>query len=279
MTYQQTRPCSKAYRPGLLLAGAGLFMVITMGSDFLEARFRDGSFYFSESLLFSIYWLLFLPLLDLLWRMYNRIDGLICRAGMMSMVIGLHLLLYPAIVWIVSATFYNHTFAYGQTLRFGLIAYGIKTLIIYASSTLILRMQSRDPGPVYPNRSFGEHQLAENTTPGVLVSDSGNRRMFIGTVDILYFSANPPYVNVHLPGRKYLFAGTLRSLESQLNASQFIRIHKGLIVNLSSVVSFESRKNGDYDLTIDGNTVLRISRHYAPSFRKKLAAFHRLASK
>ncbi len=280
MTFQQaqTTLTRKTYRPWLLLTAVGVFMVITMGSDFLEARFRHGSFYFSESLLFSVYWLLFLPLLDLLWRLSDRTDGLIRLAGMVSIVVSVHLLLYPALVWLMSAAFYHHTFAYGQTFRFGLTAYGAKTLIIYSLSALITRMRYAVSTPVSPDRSL-EQQLTGSAKPAILVSDSSNKRMFIAVADVLYFSANPPYVNVHLRDRKYLYTGTLRSLEGHLDVGQFIRIHKGFIVNLSSVVSFESRKNGDYNLTISGTTVLRISRHYAPVFLKKLAAFHRLASR
>ena len=66
---------------------------------------------------------------------------------------------------------------------------------------------------------------------------------------------------------------TLKSLSEKLDNRLFVRIHKSEIVNLSKVQSYQSRQNGDYDVTISDSSVLRISRNFAKDFKTKLDLF------
>lgn len=56
---------SKQYRNNIGFVCLFSFILITIGIDFVYARFQNSSFYFSESLLFSSFWILFIPLLNI----------------------------------------------------------------------------------------------------------------------------------------------------------------------------------------------------------------------
>ncbi len=281
MTIQQTYQLfrNKQKRNTLIVTAILLLMLITICIDFLFTRFQQSSFYIAESLLFSCYWLLFLPLLHIQWKLAKRSPKLSSGLLITTLAAVVHLSCYPAIVWFLSQSFYYHTFSYGQTFNYGLTAYFIKTAIIYSVSLLMIVLHKNvavNPAPV----AVG----TENTTEplfitSMLVSDSNNTKVLITTSDILYFSANAPYINIYHQSRKYLHTGTLKSLETRLDNNLFIRIHKSCIVNVGKVISYQSRLNGDYDLTLTDNTVLRVSRMYATIFKLRFEQRHRFTVK
>lgn len=118
MTIQQTYQLfrNKQKRNTLILTAILLLVLITIGIDFLFTRFQQSSFYIAESLLFSCYWLLFLPLLHIQWKLAKRSPKL--SSGLLTATLAavVHLFCYPAIVWLLSQSFYYHTFSYWQTL-------------------------------------------------------------------------------------------------------------------------------------------------------------------
>ncbi|MCD8540927.1 MAG: LytTR family transcriptional regulator, partial [Leadbetterella sp.] len=251
--------------------------------DYFFSEVQSTSFYLSESLLFSTYWLLFLPLLNIQWKMAARrpVKGFLYAA----LVTAIHLLSYPALVWLISGCFYGHTFAYRQTFDYGLATYFIKTFLIYGlsvpaialirASSLALKVDDLPAGiSGHKTVPVPREEPAESTCfpRSLLVPDTNNSKIRIQIADILYFSANSPYINVYHPVKKYLLTETLRALEIKLSPDQFVRIHKSCIVNVEKVVSCRSRLNGGYDLELCDGTQLRLSRNYTARFR---ARFHR----
>jgi DNA-binding LytR/AlgR family response regulator len=186
----------------------------------------------------------------------------------------LHLYIYPALVWIISKIFYQHTFDYWQTFNFGLSAYFMKTVIIYGFSVITFALS---------NKKYLSLQIEKNNKTNfatcILVSDSHNKKIPLQVKDIFYFSANSPYVSIYHSSKKYLHTETLKSLEGQLDDKQFIRIHKSHIVNIHKITSIQSRQNGDYDLTLSDNTILRVSRNYAKNFNSRFEQHTRFAAK
>lgn len=249
-----------------------LLVFITVWVDYFFSEVQKTSFYLSESLLFSTYWLLFLPLLNIQWRMAPRkpLQGLL-YAGVAAAI---HLLAYPALVWLISKCFYGHTFAYRQTFGYGLTTYFIKTFLIYGLSVPAIALIRGALHTGYKNSPEAglQEEPAGSFCSFLLVPDTHNSKTRIQIADILYLSANSPYINVYHPVKKYLLTETLRSLETQLPPDQFVRIHKSCIVNVEKVVSCRSRLNGDYDLELCDGTLLRLSRNYVTGFR---ARFHR----
>jgi len=235
--------------------GIILLLLINVFLDFLFTWFRQSAFYLSESLLFSSYWLLLLPALRLLFVLIKKTKTTSAKILLTVSVLLLHFIAYPAVIGILSGLFYEHRYAYWQTFSFALSAYFIQSVIIYAGwlAVFLFRHKKNSSTPSFL------HSL--------IVADSSNRKQVISLKEVICFSASPPYVNIHHPSKKYFHTGTLKSLEEQLDARQFVRIHKSSIVNIHEVVSVESRRNGDYDATLSNGTVVRVSRNYAKAFK------------
>ena len=261
-----------------LVACTLLLCFITVALDLAFAYWQDTGFFLSESLLFSSFWLLFLPLFNMHLKLISATGSLGVRLLFTAAAAGTHLFAYPALVWLTSHCFYDHTFRYWQTFNFGLTEHFIKAVIIYSIPCVV--------GFFYKNSSSQKSDMPETTgvtapasPASILVSDANNKKVSIAISDILYFSANPPYVNIHHPAKKYLHAGTLKSLEANLPSQTFARIHKSFLVNIHCVASYQSRLNGDYDLWLVDGTTLRVSRNYAAAFKRCVEEHHQVKAK
>lgn len=250
-----------------------VFIAVNVILDYVFTRFQNSSFYISESLLFSTYWLLYLPLLLLTYKLTQTTQNSIFKLLIISSALVFHLVAYPALVWILSAVFYEHTFDYWQTFNYALSAYFLKTVIVYGFSLVAFTLLNRK------TEAIEQSTAARNFISSILINDINNRKSVLDVNEILYFSANSPYIDIYQPARKYLYTETLKALETQLNDQQFVRIHKSHIVNLDKVATIQSRQNGDYDLTLADNTMLRLSRNYAKHFKQKFSERHQLTTK
>jgi DNA-binding LytR/AlgR family response regulator len=164
--------------------------------------------------------------------------------------------------------FYPHTFEFGQTFEFGLTQHFFKIFLLY-TIPIGLYAFFRDRIRDFQSQNNSISKEANDFLTSLKVRE-GNKQLQIPTKDVLYFSANTPYVNVHYKDKKHLCNITLKSLSEKLDRRFFVRIHKSEIVNLTHVQSYKSRQNGDYDVTMDDGTVLRLSRNFAKDFKSKL---------
>lgn len=250
-----------------------LFIFANIVLDFLFTLFRNSSFYISEALLFSVsFWILFLPLVLILKKIMERNRSIRLNFVFISSIIIMHQFAYPALVWILSEIFYYHTFSYWQTFSFSLSNYFLITALIYMVTFAVF---SRRRNQV-KSTTIEIETKEESFITSIVVADANNKKLFLQIGDILYFSANSPYISIYHCSKKYLHTETLKSLETQLDGKQFVRIHKSHIVNLSKIASIQSRQNGDYDITLINNTILRLSRNYSKNFKSK---FHHLTTK
>lgn len=256
-----------------------LFITANIILDYLFTIFQNSSFYFSESLLFSSYWVIYILLLPLFFKLVGQLKKITSKLLLTNSAIVLHLIIYPALVWVLSEVFYNHTFPYWQTFNFAISAYFIKTVIIYGFLLVIITIYGQKLQPHTIAKGTTGENKTKNFISFLIVSDSNSTKIVLAVDDILYFSANTPYINIYHHSKKYLHTETLKSLESQLNNNQFVRIHKSYIVNINKILSIQSRQNGDYDVTLLDNTILRVSRSYAKNFKDKFSQQHRVSTK
>ena len=265
-------------KPNRILAtGIALLIATNVLLDFSFTRFHNSSFYISESLLFSSYWLLFLPLLMFAGKTMKSAK-LGRRLLIYASTVTLHLLLYPALVWLISKAVYEHTFDYWQTFNFALSAYFIKTVLIYGFLLLTVTIPNRKAQSLKTANETEAERGKQHCISSILVSE-GSRKIVLQLTDILYFSANTPYISIHHISKTYLHSETLKSLETQLDNSRFVRIHKSHIVNIDKISSIRSRQNGDYDITLTNDAILRLSRSYAKNFHHRLARLPQLTTK
>jgi DNA-binding LytR/AlgR family response regulator len=212
-------------------------------------------------------------------KLNKETERLGLKLFLISSAIAFHLFSYPALVWFISKIFFQHTFDYWQTFNFGLSAYFIKTVIIYGFSFVTFTSWKKRSRSLQVSETIEEKIDKQNFISSVLVSDNNNQKLLLQINDILYFSANSPYINIFHLSKKYLHTETLKSLESKLNDQQFVRIHKSHIVNINKISSIQSRQNGDYDVTLLDNSILRVSRNYAKKFKSIFFQQHQLTIK
>jgi two-component system, LytTR family, response regulator LytT len=202
-----------------------------------------------------------------------------------GLVTALHLLAYPALIWFISGVFNGHTFPFCQTFSYGLSAYCLQTVIMYVAAVVVFRIffsHTIDGRPTNLAPAETQQDLIAETTlrdvlQSILVTNPTNQKEVLQVTDILYFTAQSPYIHIHHRAKTYLHSGTLKLLETQLDGENFVRIHKSCIVNLHFVSFIRSRNNGDYDITLTNERCLRVSRSYAKGFKSKWTLYHQLS--
>lgn len=241
---------------------------LTVLIDFLESKFQNSGFYISESLMFSSYWWIFFPLWYLQLLLVDASKTKVKFALLILIPIILHLFAFPGLVWLISSVFYNHTFEFGQTFEFGLTQHFFKVFLLYTVPIILYSFFKTRLNSF--QSQFKSKINRENEFLTSLTIREGYKQLQIPTKEVLYISANTPYVNVYYQGSKFLYSQTLKFLSEKLDKRSFVRIHKSEIVNLFHVQSYKSRQNGDYDVTMRDGTVLRLSRNFAKDFKAKL---------
>lgn len=255
------------------------FVALTLTQDFLRADLKNSAFYISESFLFSSFWWLFAPLLFAQYFVVSHKikRGVYFQAALIALPILLHLFAFPLLVWTLSKIFYSHTYSFQQTFRYTLSEHVYLLALFYSIPVLsfqFLLKKAKRPALAVETHKELTNQFISN----IIVSD-GYKKQRIVVSEILYFSANPPYINLHLESKKYLHNETLKSISIQLNPAEFIRVHKSTIVNIQMVSSYTTRLNGDYDLMLKNNVQLRLSRNFATDFKSLFNTTHHVATK
>jgi len=250
-------------------------IVLTLTQDFLRSELKNSSFYFSESFMFSSFWWLFAPLLFSQYLAVSRKINkhLYFHLTIIILPVIVHLIAFPFLVWLISGIFYYHTFAFQQTFRYTLSEHLYLLAIIYSVPVLVFSFFHKKAILAAPVSGTQNERTSNFYLSNFLVTD-GNKKMNINVQEILYFSANSPYINIHLDGKKHLYNATLRSISIQLNPEKFVRVHKSTIVNIEMVRSYTTRLNGDYDLTMKNNAQIRVSRNFAGNFKLQFKRTH-----
>jgi two-component system LytT family response regulator len=63
---------------------------------------------------------------------------------------------------------------------------------------------------------------------------------------------------------------TMKQLEGMLNPAHFLRIHRSTIVNTAGITAAQPLNNGEYLLTLEGKTQLKVSRGYRDRVKQLL---------
>jgi len=257
-------------RQYLFLAGLLTFLaiVLTTMQDMLHAYFNQYVFYLSESLLFKSLWAVFFPVFILQNFIIHRLKsdynfnkyGIITVSTLLCTL--LHCILFPLVIFVLSYSFLDHTFYFFDVFKHTLSEDLYKYLLIYGITASALS---------YKKSSFSDEQtqqILSNQPVSKIVVGTGKNNIIIYSEEILFISSASPYTCIHTGKGKFLHDETLKTILEKLDNQQFIRVHKSIIVNLKQVLSFKSRLNGDYDLTIQGGHSVRMSRNYTDLFRK-----------
>jgi len=263
----------------ILLLSVLVFVVLALAQDLLTARLKNSAFYFSEAFMFSSFWWIFAPLLFAQYLVLKKRYPARTGSWLLLVIVPtvIHLFAFPFLVWLLSKLFYYHTYRFQQTFNYTLSEHTYLLVLFYALPVAArpFFIKKASPGETMTDVQKNE---AVPFLYSILVSE-GNKKLAIDIAAIQYFSANPPYINIYYQDKRYLHAGALKAISRELNPEQFVRIHRSTIVNMQMVASYTTRLNGDYDLLLNNNIQLRVSRNYAADFKNAFSKTHRFAAK
>jgi two-component system LytT family response regulator len=104
----------------------------------------------------------------------------------------------------------------------------------------------------------------------VVVKNSG-RVSFIKVEEISWIEAAESYVRFHsADGKSYLIRGAISRLESQLDPTRFLRIHRSIIVSIKHIKEMQPLFHGDYEIVLKDDTKLTSSRSYRDKLQRLL---------
>ena len=88
--------------------------------------------------------------------------------------------------------------------------------------------------------------------------------------EILYFEGQANYLAIHTIGNEYRMRSTMAGIEEELKNSDFLRIHKGFLVNLEHVKILKSE-----NLELDNGELLPIGKSYSEAAKKSILKYMR----
>lgn len=255
----------------IILSGVFLFITgLTIFQDFLESKRSGYAFYLNESILFKTVWFLFVPILITLYRRLKNeaLSGAIKIFIFIASPIVAHLLILPFVATVVSVFFYEGKYDIFKFFSYTMANDFYKLVIVYTSFVLGYRY--------FSNRTVNTDIAESKFSLDTIIVNNGKDNVIVSVQDIVQITSATPYISIHLDNKKYLHSETLKSICEQLDTKIFVRIHKSTVVNISKVISFKSRLNGDYDLQLTNGISVRLSRTYATDFKKQFNTSHQV---
>lgn len=116
-----------------------------------------------------------------------------------------------------------------------------------------------------------QERIVETPVPAMsaarLEIRDGAKREWIDPAEILWAEAAGNYVELHLNGRSLLQRQTLASLEDELAAQGFVRIHRSRLLNRRHLRDVQSQSSGDFTVTLSDGRQIAGSRRWRDSLK------------
>jgi two-component system, LytTR family, response regulator len=141
-----------------------------------------------------------------------------------------------------------------------------------AAVTRVLgRLDRREGRSDAPVRALASRAATERGTVTTrFVARRASKHYFVRVADIDWIEAEANYVRLVTGDKSHLIRETMKSVESRLDPSQFVRIHRSAIVAVERIQSIEARDSGEYVITMPGGAQLISSRTYGERVRALL---------
>ena len=102
------------------------------------------------------------------------------------------------------------------------------------------------------------------------VFQNASKLVTLAQSDILYFEGQANYLAIHTTSDEYKMRSTMAGVENELEDSDFLRIHKGFLVNLEHIRVLKTE-----ELELDNGTVLPIGKSYSEAAKKSILKYMR----
>ena len=90
----------------------------------------------------------------------------------------------------------------------------------------------------------------------------GTKVVVLDADEIDWIDAAGDYMCIHARGKTHIIRETMKTLQQRLDPSRFQRIHRSAIVNVEKVKELHPHSNGEYFLTLEDGSELKLSRSY-----------------
>jgi len=99
--------------------------------------------------------------------------------------------------------------------------------------------------------------------------------IFVKAADIDWIEAAGYYACLHVGGHTHIIRRTLSELEQDLGDERFLRIHRSFIVNLERVSALELQIEGEYEVVLNSQARLKLSRRFRRRLQERMEALSR----
>lgn len=93
---------------------------------------------------------------------------------------------------------------------------------------------------------------------------------FVKLSEIDWIEAADYYASLHVGPKTHLLRRSMTELEEELDRAIFCRIHRSTIVNLNRIRGMKVGEDGEYDVVMEDETRLRLSRRYRKELQNRL---------
>jgi two-component system LytT family response regulator len=94
--------------------------------------------------------------------------------------------------------------------------------------------------------------------------------LFVKPDEIDWIEAADYYACLHVGSKTHLLRRSMADLEKELDAAVFCRIHRSSIVNVTRVKSLILNREGDYEVVLENDTRLHLSRRHRQHLQERL---------
>lgn len=115
-----------------------------------------------------------------------------------------------------------------------------------------------------------EHVHAKNKSLERVVVKSGSKIHIIPVDQIEHIEAQDDYVFIYSPEGRFLKKETMQSIEQNLPAEQFIRVHRSHIVNIRQIQRLEQYGKENYLLILKNGNQVGVSKSRIKDLKKEL---------
>ncbi len=257
---------SKLLNPnfGILALFCIALYVLAIFQDYIFSEVYSTGFYWSDTMLYNVYWLLFIPFIQITNYFYNKIHfKLLTNKILYALSTGfifslLHIFLFTSIFILGSNIIFSEPHHFSRIFKNAVSNQLHITIIAYLFSPFVFEYFKRKT-----------HTPIQKIIKTITVKN-GTRRIKIDISTILFIKTDRPYTMIHSSNQKFLHDENLKKLESIFDPQTFLRVHRSVIVNKKYISELKSRKNGDYDGILTNGQSVRFSRHYRQNWSELL---------
>lgn len=231
--------------------------------DYLFSRFKSTGFYWSDTMLYNIYWLFFIPFIKLAKYAKSRIQPnktkILYALASGLILSALHIFIFSSIFILGSTIIYETPHRFLTIFKNAISSQSQITILVYLFLPFVID---------YLNRK--KNQNNDVAKQKFITVKNGTRITKLDVSRVLFVQADRPYTAIFSIDQKLLHDESLKKLEGILDPHIFIRVHRSVIINKNHITEISSRKNGDYDAILANQHTVRLSRHYRQNWKTLL---------